>query len=52
VVDNIAQGDLIKLIVLAVELITSLSLSAITLSKSVRLAGSDMTFPHLRFLLQ
>jgi len=42
VVDNIAQGDLIKLIVLAVELITSLSLSAITLSKSVRLAGSDI----------
>jgi len=42
VVDNIAQGDLIRLIVLAVELITSLSLSAITLSKSVRLAGSDI----------
>jgi len=42
VADNIAQGDLIRLIVLAAELITSLSLSAITLSKSVRLAGSGV----------
>lgn len=42
VVDNIADGDLIRLIVLAVELIASVSLSAITLSKSVRLAGSGV----------
>ena len=40
VVDNIEDGDLIRLTVLAVELIASVLLSVATLSKSVRLAGS------------
>ena len=40
VADKIAEGDLIRLIVLTVELIISLCLTAISLSKSVYLAGS------------
>ena len=40
VADKIAEGDLIRLIVLTVELIISFCLSATSLSKSVHLAGS------------
>ena len=40
VADKIAEGDLIRLIVLTVELIISLCLTATSLSKSVYLAGT------------
>ena len=50
--DKIAEGDLIKLMVLTVELIISMCLTATSLSKSVRLGqtgslnGSNLVTPN------